>query len=116
VLAGATSSFGDARPDHALDDAVAKIGAVLLCRAMLARHDKKFTCWGLTSPMTRADHFRSICSSLPHAAQLTGHLDLCELFGLDASGEWEPFGGPSDPPAVELFDYDDLGIDDDDFG
>jgi hypothetical protein len=90
VLAGATSSFGDTRPDHAHDDAVATIGAVLLCRAMLARHNKKFTCWGLTSPMTRADHFRSICSSLPHAAQLTGHLDLCELFGLDDRGEWEP--------------------------
>ena len=32
------------------------------------------------------------------------------------TGPWAEFGGPSDPPAVEFFDYDDLGIDDDDFG
>ena len=31
--------------------------------------------------------------------------------GLSSDG-----GGTSDPPAVEFFDYDDLGIDDDDFG
>ena len=32
------------------------------------------------------------------------------------TGPWAEFGGTSDPPAVEFFDYDDLGIDDDDFG
>ena len=32
------------------------------------------------------------------------------------TGPWAEFGGSSDPPAVEFFDYDDLGIDDDDFG
>ena len=32
------------------------------------------------------------------------------------TGPWAEFGGTSDPPAVEFFDYDDLGIDDDDYG
>ena len=50
------------------------------------------------------------------ALQWSDALTLEDGFPGD-TGPWAECGGTSsDPPAVEFFDYDDLGIDDDDFG